>query len=130
MPRKYVDQKIIDEDLIKKLVDTSPDYTISGQSELLPTAVPKNQDTQSGEQVLPSAENIDYRAVFLQENGTVDRICCHINGDVKNKLHTVLIRLGNGKSTLYGYIDNILIHHLESYKDIINDLSKNQSDIL
>ena len=36
----------------------------------------------------------------------------------------MLIRLGNGKSTLYGYIDNILIHHLESYKDIINDLSK------
>ena len=42
MPRKYVDQKIIDEDLIKKLVDTSPDYTISGQSELLPTKEPRH----------------------------------------------------------------------------------------
>lgn len=130
MPRKYVNPKTIDEELIKNLVDTSPDYTIPGQSGSLPTAVAENDGAQSGAQFQSSAVNIDYRTVFLRENITVDRICCRIDRDVKNKLQTVLTRLGNGRITLYSYIDNILIHHLQTYKDIINDLSKNHSDIL
>ena len=130
MPRKYVNPKTIDEELIKNLVDTSPDYTIPGQSGSLPTAVAENDGAQSGAQFQPSAVNIDYRTVFLRENITVDRICCRIDRDVKNKLQTVLTRLGNGRISLYSYIDNILIHHLQTYKDIINDLSKNHSDIL
>lgn len=130
MPRKSVNPKTIDEELIKNLVDTSPDYTIPGQSGSLPTAVAENDGAQSGAQFQPSAVNIDYRTVFLRENITVDRICCRIDRDVKNKLQTVLTRLGNGRISLYSYIDNILIHHLQTYKDIINDLSKNHSDIL
>ena len=130
MPRKSVNPKTIDEELIKNLVDTSPDYTIPGQSGSLPTTVAENDGAQSGAQFQPSAVNIDYRTVFLRENITVDRICCRIDRDVKNKLQTVLTRLGNGRISLYSYIDNILIHHLQTYKDIINDLSKNHSDIL
>lgn len=131
MPRKYVNPKTIDEELIKNLVDTSPDYTIPGQSGLLPTAEAESVGTPLGEHSKLSAGDIDYRAVFLQENlKTVDRISCHIDRKIKTKLHTVLTRLGDGKMTLYGYIDNILIHHLQTYKDTINDLSKNHSDIL
>ena len=123
MAKKTVDKNEIDEAMILNLVDTATDYK--------PT--PRNKaSTQSTfpAEVANSEEAETYRSKFLQKNRTDQRCTVHMSRSLMEKLRLIVHRIGNGQATLTGLIDNIVRDHLEKHKNTINELCKNNSDIL
>lgn len=126
MAKKYSNPKDVDEKLIMEIVDSSPDYTAPGMLKKIQGAKQENTSNFSSD----SSVGIDYKKIFFSHKKMVERRTFHLNPETKLKLETVLQRLGDGQISLFGYVDNILIHHLQTYKETINDLSKNHSDII
>lgn len=121
--KRFVNPKDIDEDLIRNLVDSAPDYK---QTEIHPI-----QREEILSSPIPAINPIlDYRAVFFKPNRIRKRVSFHLDAETKMKLNIIWQRLGDGQTNLPAFVDNILRHHLETFKDAINNLSKNHSDIL
>lgn len=123
MAKKTVDRNEIDEAMILSLVDTATDYNL----------IPRNKaSTQSAVRTggTNSAEAEIYRSIFLQKNRIDQRTTVHMSRPLMEKLRLILQRIGNGQVSLTGLIDNIVREHLEKHKDAINELCKNNSDIL
>lgn len=64
---------------------------------------------------------VDYTTLFLKNNTLVNRKATYISADVLDKISRYLPIL-NRNLSIAGHIDNILLHHLEQYKDEINAL--------
>lgn len=50
------------------------------------------------------------------------RKCVYISRDIQEKIAKIVNILSNGESTIGSYIDNVLLEHLNEYKDEINAL--------
>ena len=68
----------------------------------------------------------DYEAVFLQRKAGVPRRQTYISSHLYEKILHFLPVIAGGLS-ITGYIDNILTHHLEQYRDDINELYERKS---
>jgi hypothetical protein len=68
----------------------------------------------------------DYETVFLQRKAGVPRRQTYISSQLYEKIIRFLPVIANGLS-ITGYIDNILIHHLEQHKEDINELYERKS---
>lgn len=73
-----------------------------------------------------------YEKQFLKPNVVQNRSVIYIDTDTKKKLSDVVRRLGWGRISVTAYADNILSHHLATFRDEINRLyrQKNNKDIL
>lgn len=74
----------------------------------------------------------DYENDFLCRNEINDRKSVYVSTYIHEKVKQIVLEIG-GLSNLSvgGYIDNVLKHHLEKYKDEINTLYKQtKSDLL
>lgn len=132
MAKKYVNPKDIDEELIRSLVDHS-------QADTIPVNDPQPDMPQQPLKVVIRESNpliikptivSDYRETFFRPSSRDNLVIFRLEAQTRRKLNIVYARLNSGQTTFYGFVDNILQHHLETYKDQINDLSKNHSDIL
>lgn len=74
----------------------------------------------------------DYDETFMHPVILRQRVTIYIDQQTKRKISDVVQRIGRGRVTLSGYIENILTNHLELYRDEINRQNKtiNQTDIL
>jgi len=63
----------------------------------------------------------DYEQLFLKPNMPGNRKQTYISANVMDKINRYLPVL-NRNLSIAGHIDNILLHHLEQYKDEINRL--------
>jgi hypothetical protein len=68
----------------------------------------------------------DYETVFLQRKAGLPRRQTYISSQLYEKIIRFLPVIANGLS-ITGYIDNILIHHLEQHKEDINELYERKS---
>ncbi|MDR1341330.1 MAG: DUF3408 domain-containing protein [Prevotellaceae bacterium] len=68
----------------------------------------------------------DYESVFLQRKAGVPRRQTYISSHLYEKIGRFLPVIASGLS-ITGYIDNILTHHLEQYRDDINELYEYKS---
>lgn len=74
----------------------------------------------------------DYENDFLCRNEINDRKSVYVSTYIHEKVKQIVLEIG-GLSNLSvgGYIDNVLKHHLEKYKDEINTLYKQtKTDLL
>lgn len=62
----------------------------------------------------------DFGEAFMHDSRIPRRHVVYINGALKRKITDVVRELGGGEVSLAGYVENIIEHHLEMYRDEIN----------
>jgi hypothetical protein len=70
--------------------------------------------------------NADYNSLFLQRNELKTRSCVYISQRVHATISEIVRVIADKEVTVGGYIDNVLLQHLETHKDEINDLYKRE----
>jgi len=64
----------------------------------------------------------NYSDIFLKDNKIRDRRQIYISKKAYDKISRYLRYIGEGNVSLVSYVDNILFHHMDEYRDTINDL--------
>ena len=67
-----------------------------------------------------------YEDLFLQQNKLKARSCVYISQRVHNTISEIVRVIADRDVTVGGYIDAVLLQHLETHKDEINDLYKRE----
>lgn len=123
-------------------IDTSAfirQVSVAGTSNSIPPAVQpvsdENEQTDEPEVVQASNEpdkqsvrrkknqnNIDYPAVFLCRNELRSRQGIYIEKETNETIKRIVHNIGSERLTVSGFIENVLKHHFELYKEEINNL--------
>lgn len=71
----------------------------------------------------------DFKKTFLvsQDNTRTSRSSIYVSTHIKRMITEVVKKIGREHMTVTAYVDNILRHHLELYKDDINRIHKEQN---
>jgi len=86
---------------------------------------------EAKEPVRRKRNNADYNSLFLQRNEIKIRSCVYISQRIHKTISEIVRVIGSKDVTVGGYIDNVLLQHLEAHKDEINDLYKRErSDLI
>ena len=74
----------------------------------------------------------DFDRMFLQPRSIRARSALYVSSETKRKVLEVVRKVGDEHTTATSYIENILRHHLDLYKDEINRLyqQRNPQDLL
>jgi hypothetical protein len=64
----------------------------------------------------------DFAELFLKENRLSDRRMVYVSKDTYEKLVRYVSVISDRRLGLVGYVDNIVAHHIESYKTAINEM--------
>ena len=141
--RKEVD---VDEDLIKSMMtgDIPRLNTIPVEEKKIPEEKQEEADEETAviekpvednqeKEVLQSKskrrkEPKDYKSLFLKKSVGAKRQT-YISADLYDKLSKILGIIAKDIS-IPNFIDNVLENHLKEYRDEINDIYKNNSDLL
>lgn len=116
MTRKQVRRENIDENLILNLIDGV---------DAPPGITPKLTPVTDPPKML--ADISDYERAFLQSRKCHIRMICRLERDLWQKLNIVVRFLGNGKLTVPGLVNNIIQHHIETYREEINEMIRNST---
>lgn len=66
----------------------------------------------------------EYRTTFLQVSRIENRKPVFISGSVRDKLDRIVRTLGTRRMSVSGLLENLATHHLESYRDDIEQWRK------
>ncbi len=77
-----------------------------------------------------SSNTQDYATTFLCRNEIRERKSIYVSQLVHEKVKLIVKRIADDDASVGGYIDNVLKHHLEKYKEEINTLNRNEKDDL
>jgi len=69
---------------------------------------------------------VDYSSLFLQKNELKERSCVYISRRIHNTISEIVRVIADRDVTVGGYIDSVLLQHLEAHRDEINDLYKKE----
>ena len=108
------------------------------ESEMIPPAsveevdasVPETRKEVSEEPHLPirtrrkNPAKGDYISLFMHRNDLYDRKAIYISKELQDKLSEIVLFIRKREMTLGMYVENILLKHLEDYKEEINRLSE------
>ncbi|KAA6331378.1 hypothetical protein EZS27_020011 [termite gut metagenome] len=72
------------------------------------------------------SSNVDYSAQFLQKNEFKTRQCVYISQRIHATITAIVRVIADKDVTVGGYIDNVLLQHLETHRDEINELYKKE----
>jgi len=81
---------------------------------------------QLNETALKRAGKSGYATLFLQRNEFKARQCVYISQRIHATISEIVRVIADRDVTVGGYIDNVLVQHLEAHKDEINDLYKRE----
>lgn len=69
----------------------------------------------------------DYEATFLKPVRVKVRTALYVSEETRCKISEVARKIGTGRVSVIGYVENILRNHLELYKEEINRLHREQN---
>jgi hypothetical protein len=69
---------------------------------------------------------VDYSTQFLQKNEFKTRQCVYISQRIHSTITAIVRVIADKDVTVGGYIDNVLLQHLETHRDEINELYKKE----
>lgn len=69
---------------------------------------------------------VDYSSLFLQRNELKARSSVYISQRIHATITEIVRVIADRDVTVGGYIDNVLLQHLETHRDEINDLYKRE----
>ena len=72
------------------------------------------------------AEEVDYRETFFEKVDLSYRKSICIAKETHSTLLTIVNMIGGRKTNLSSYVENIILQHLESYKEKINEMYENE----
>jgi hypothetical protein len=78
------------------------------------------------EPVRRKRNNVDYSSMFLGRNEIKARSCVYISQRIHATISEIVRVIADKDVSVGGYIDNVLLQHLEAHKDEINDLYKKE----
>lgn len=94
----------------------------TGQDEASSKTVASAKKTLSGKQRKASLQ--DYQQTFLSVPSITDRKTVFISNELRERIVGIVRRLGTEKSSVSGFIENLVIHHLEEYREDIESWKK------
>ncbi|MDD5053183.1 MAG: DUF3408 domain-containing protein [Sulfuricurvum sp.] len=71
-------------------------------------------------------EQTDYRETYFEKVDLTDRQSLYITRETHLTLLSIVNVIGGHKVNISSYVENIILHHLESHKDEINNLYENK----
>jgi hypothetical protein len=102
-------------------VDLKP--AVETESELKPEPLPeKTKETKEPSKRKRNNFSEDYGSRFLGSNETKARQCVYIDKRIHKIISEIIKVTSSSDVTVGGYIDSILMDHLETNKDEINEL--------
>ena len=66
----------------------------------------------------------DYESLFICRNTLKNRKTIYIAKELQDTLAEIVMSMRNRDMTIGIYVENIILHHLETYKDEINRLAE------
>jgi len=90
----------------------------------VPEQIEKPKETK--EPVRRKRGNADYSSMFLQRNELKTRSCVYISQSIHATILKIVRVIADKNVSVGGYIDNVLLQHLEAHRDEINDLYKRE----
>mgnify|MGYP001755892320 CR=1 FL=1 len=99
-----------------------------GQAPPPPAAVPPETPKESP--VRRKRQSADYGSTYLKRNEIKTRQCVYISREVHNKISKIVNIIADKEITVGGYIDTVLLRHLEQHKDEINELYRREREDL
>jgi len=106
---------------IKEKDETPKEADISEKTEIKETPVPeKPKETRR------KRNQVDYSSIFLQRNELKERSCVYISKRIHNTISEIVRCIASRDVTVGGYIDSVLLQHLEAHKEEINELYKKE----
>ncbi|WP_455523277.1 DUF3408 domain-containing protein [Porphyromonas endodontalis] len=70
------------------------------------------------------ADKGDYESLFICRNTLKNRKTIYIAKELQDTLAEIVMSMRNRDMTIGIYVENIILHHLETYKDEINRLAE------
>ena len=70
------------------------------------------------------ADKGDYESLFISRNTLKNRKTIYIAKELQDTLAEIVMSMRNRDMTIGIYVENIILHHLEIYKDEINRLAE------
>lgn len=144
MASRKADTEGIDENLLLEAIGRrKQDGSIKPLSQVTPvvsSATPEEE--HQAEQAVPTEtpkespsrrkrQSADYGSTYLKRNEIKTRQCVYISREVHNKISKIVNIIADKEITVGGYIDTVLLRHLEQHKDEINELYKrNREDLI
>ena len=59
----------------------------------------------------------EYQETFLGVPKIIDRKTVFVSNELRERIVEVVLRLGSEKSSVSGFIENLALHHLETYRE-------------
>ena len=69
----------------------------------------------------------DFRKTFLHPTPFQRRGRVYLSMETKRRIHSVVQRIGEGNLTVTDYVENIMRHHLDLYRDDINRINRTRN---
>ncbi len=125
----------IDEELVRQMIGGQAPLTenvvVDTDAEPHPEDAPPPETASAGtaEPRRRRAPLPDFEKTFLlpQDNTRTSRSSIYVSAHIKRMITEVVKKIGQEHMTVTAYVDNILRHHLELYKDDINRIHKEQN---
>ena len=87
-----------------------------------PETVPTSETKEPVKQVRKKREALDYESVFLERKASVARSQIYISTELYETITGFLPVIAGRQFNITSFVNNILTHHLDFYKDDINGL--------
>jgi hypothetical protein len=95
--------------------------------EVIAEHIEKTKEIKEGkEPAKRRRSNADYSSLFLARNEIRTRSCVYVSQRIHNTISEIVRVLADKDVTVGGYIDNVLLQHLETHKEEINELYKRE----
>ncbi|WP_165044699.1 DUF3408 domain-containing protein [Dysgonomonas sp. ZJ709] len=124
MAKKEIEHEIDEDFLLASIGDRKEGKAPPVKEESESNEPVKTKDFVSNKRNKRNNNTGDYEAAFLCRNEIRQRQSVYISQSVHQTVMLIVKQIASNDVSVGGYIDNVLKHHLEKYKDEINALYK------
>ena len=141
MASRRADTEGIDENLLLEAIGKrKQDGSIKPLGQVTPPVPHPEEEILAEPTVPPEApketpvrkkrQSADYGTTYLKRNEIKTRQCVYISREIHNKISKIVNIIADKEITVGGYIDTVLLRHLEQHKDEINELYRREREDL
>ncbi len=79
-------------------------------------------------QGMESRERDGYKSLFLKKRTVCTRQSVYVSGEIHGRIARMVGVIEGKRVSIGNFIDNVLEHHLNSYKEVISSLYREEAD--
>lgn len=79
-------------------------------------------------QGMESRERDGYKSLFLKKRMVCTRQSVYVSGEIHGRIARMVGVIAGKRVSIGNFIDNVLEHHLNSYKEVISSLYQEEAD--